>query len=275
MNYLKSVFKPRQRLAPVIPADKREEYETRHRRLTEHRQLLAITIAEALAEDEIPEEEKHTMLADFNKVASIHLLLLLEAEETLSEETPLVKEANVCFEEMEAAEKAGLCRAAELEPSEDEEASAPEGKELPPQVQLKSSEDESLSDDDDDSGGVAYRLEMPGDLMISLIHKQPLRTNLELGNRYVSKFLEDIKTADAPQDLKDQLESESTELKDQLMLLERFVIYPLSVFPENVRLARDFAKAAQQFDKYVQQEINASQLQKAMSQVHVSNVSKK
>lgn len=52
---------------------------------------------------------------------------------------------------------------------------------------------------------------MPGDLMVSLIHKQPLRTNLELGNRYVSKFLEDIKTADVPQDLKDQLDSESTE----------------------------------------------------------------
>lgn len=67
MNYLKSVFMPRQRLAPVIPADKQEEYETRHRLLTEHRELLAVTIAEALAEDEIPAEEKHTMLADFNK----------------------------------------------------------------------------------------------------------------------------------------------------------------------------------------------------------------
>lgn len=44
------------------------------------------------------------------RVASIHLLLLLEAEETLSEETPLVKAANVCFEEMEAAEKVGHCR---------------------------------------------------------------------------------------------------------------------------------------------------------------------
>ncbi|KAG9220385.1 hypothetical protein CCMSSC00406_0006650 [Pleurotus cornucopiae] len=274
MNYLKSVVMPRQRIAPVIPADKREEYENRHRLLTEHRQSLAITIAEALAEDEIPAEEKHAMLADFNKVASIHLLLLLEAEETLSEETPLVKAANVCFEEMEAAEKAGHCRVAELEPSEDEEASAPEEKELSHRGQSKGSEDESLSDDDG-SGGVAYRLEMPGDLMVSLIHKQPLRTNLELGNRYVSKFLEDIKTADVPQDLKDQLDSESTELKDQLMMLERFVIYPLSVFPENVRLARDFAKAAQQFDKYVQQEINASQLQKAMSQVHVSSASKK
>lgn len=57
------------------------------------------------------------------------------------------------------------------------------------------------------------------------------------------------------------------------MMLERFVIYPLSIFPENIRLARDFAKAAQQFDIYVQQEINASQLQKAMSQVHVSSAS--
>ncbi|KDQ27375.1 hypothetical protein PLEOSDRAFT_168482 [Pleurotus ostreatus PC15] len=274
MNYLKSVFMPRQRIVPVIPADEREDYENRHRLLTEHRESLAIAIAEALAEDEIPAEEKHAMLADFNKVASIHLLLLLEAEETLSEETPLVKAANVCFEEMEVAEKAGHCRVAELEPPEDEEVSAPEGKGISHRGQSKSSEDEPLSGDDG-SAGVAYRLEMPGDLMVSLLHKQPLRTNLELGNRYVAKFLEDIKTADVPQDLKDRLDSESTELKDQLMMLERFVIYPLSVFPENIRLARDFAKAAQQFDKYVQQEINASQLQKAMSQVHVSSASQK
>ncbi len=51
----------------------------------------------------------HAILTVY-RVASIHLLLLLEAEETLSEETPLVKAANVCFEEMEAAEKAGYCR---------------------------------------------------------------------------------------------------------------------------------------------------------------------
>ncbi|KAF4567248.1 hypothetical protein EYR36_010866 [Pleurotus pulmonarius] len=271
MNYLKSVFMPRPRHAPVIPADKQEEYENRHRQLTEHRQLLAHTIAEALAEDEIPAEEKHSMLADFNKVASIHLLLLLEAEENLSEETPLVKAANVCFEEMEAAEKAGNCRLVKIEHSEDGDKSTPQEKESSHQGQLKSSDDESSMSDDD---GAAYRLEMPSDLMISLIHKQPLRTNLELGNRHVSKFLGDIKSAEVPQDLKDRLESESTELKDQLMMLERFVIYPLSVFPENVRLARDFAKAAQQFDTYVQQEINASQLQKAMSQVHVSSTSK-
>lgn len=67
----------------------------------------------------------------------------------------------MCFEEMEAAEKAGHCRGkrimyiviantkqrhevAELEPSEDEEASAPEEKELSHRGRSKGSEDESL-----------------------------------------------------------------------------------------------------------------------------------